>query len=213
MPAAVKKAFPKKILRILVTAAVLAAALAAVLFFTNRTAEPVMRLGLRTYRYGMALKKTEKLYEHLAKRDCDLGTRTVDGREFVTSLSARKAWPDEPPASRVSIGGLHLDDTEETLLRKYPMATTDGPKITAGMYNADETYETFTVCFSDGKPYSPAAFEALLAALPADEAEQTLRGCHALLVHTVQDRINVIVYGDYYDTLQKFEAPFIDLYS
>ena len=171
-----------------------------------------MHLGLRTYRYGMTLEKTEELYLYLIERDCDLGTRTVDGKEFVTALYAGKAWPDEPPASRVRIGGLHLGDSEEKLLKKYPMATTAGMKITAGMYNADETYETFTVYFVDGKPYSPAAFDALLASLPEREAEQTQRACFALLVHTVQDEINVILYGDYYETVQKLEGPFAGLH-
>lgn len=182
----------------------LAAAAAVLLCFLpgQDSILPTMQLHGKTYFCGMPFEMTEELYIDLVDNcDCTIGTRTVDGVEFISSLSARKSWPDSEPNRAASIGGLYLGDPESKLLEKYPMANTDGLRITAGIYNPDETWEHFTVYFYDEEAYSPTEYEALLKSVSESEADMIRIRSYALVVLTIQDEIDCVAFGDYTDLI------------
>ena len=205
MPTAVKKhPIPKKLrLLILLAAVVLTAVLAAVLLFAGEShGMPKMKLRGKTYACGTPFEMTEDLYVDLVENyDCMIGTRTVDGEEFISALSARKRWPDSKPNRAACIGGLRLGDSEAKLLRKYPMADTNGLQIGA-LYNPDETWEHFTVYFYEEKPYSPTEYDALLQSVPEGDVNMILIHSYALVVLTIQDEIDCVVFGDYSEVIR-----------
>ena len=178
---------------------VLLTAVAVVLlcFLPENGGMPVMKWNGKTYTCGMPLEMTDELYESAYNVDATISTRTVDGEELVSAYGVRKPWPDSEPNRTVSVGGLHLGDTEEMLLKKYPKAATDGLKIMGGRYNADETWEDFTVYYYENEAYSPTEYEALLASVSANEQDTVRIRSYALVVLTVQDEIDCIHFGDY----------------
>ena len=179
------------------------AAVAVLCFLPRKSSSilPTMQLRGKTYFCGMPFEMTEKLYIDLVNNcDCTIGTRTVDGVEFISSLSARKSWPNSEPNRAASIGGLQLGDSESKLLEKYPMADTDGLRIGA-IYSPDETWEHFTVYFYDEKAYSPTEYEALLQSVPENEADMIRIHSYALVVLTIQDEIDCVAFGDYTDLI------------
>ena len=173
------------------------AAVVLLFFFPKNNYMPVMKWSGKTYTCGMPLKMTDELYESAYNVDAEILTRTVDGEEFIYAYGVRKPWPDSEPNRTVSVGGLYLGDTEEMLLKKYPKAATDGLKTAGGRYNADETWEDFTVYYYENEAYSPTEYEALLASVSESEQDTIRIRSYALVVLTIQDEIDCVHFGDY----------------
>ena len=187
---------------------VLLAVIAPVLLFLfpqNSSILPTMELRGETYYCGMPFERTDEIYIDLAENcDCSITTRTVDGTEFISGFGTGKPWPDSEPNRAAMIGGLQLGDPESKLLEKFPKADTNGLHYSAGIYNPDETWEHFSVYFYEEKMYSPTEYETLLNSASESEADTIRIRSYALVVLTIQDEIDRIVFGDYTDVILPF---------
>ncbi len=189
---------PSKRLLLLLIVILFAAVVAAMLLFCSGSSDmPVLKLPDRTYFCGMPLEKTEALFEFAYQYNAEILTRTVDGEECVSAYCLSKDWPDSKPNRIGSLGGLRLGDSEEKLLRKYPMASVGGLKLGRRGTDENETWETFTVYYYDGKVFSPEEYNALLESTSESDADMIFVRSHALAVLTVDDEIISIQFGDY----------------